>query len=45
MPLKGYDISFLITDKHLEKYEKYEMIGFIIEVIFSYFTLIFVSYC
>ena len=31
--LEGYDFSFLITDEHLEKYKKEEMINFILEFI------------
>lgn len=28
--LKGYDVSFLITNEHLEKYKKKELIEFIV---------------
>ncbi|CAI2381991.1 unnamed protein product [Moneuplotes crassus] len=31
--IEGYDFSFLITDEHLEKYKKEEIINFILEFI------------
>ena len=33
-PVKGYDISFLIMDVHLQKYKKEDVIEFIAEVIY-----------
>lgn len=32
-PIEGYDFSFLITDEHLMKYKKEELINFILEFI------------
>lgn len=32
--IKGYDISFLITDAHLEKFEKGKIVDFITQVYF-----------
>jgi len=32
-PIEGYDFSFLITEEHLQKFKKEEMINFILEFI------------
>ncbi len=32
-PIEGYDYSFLLTDEHLQKYKKEELVNFILEFI------------
>ena len=32
-PVDGYDYSFLVTDEHLQKYKKEELVNFILEFI------------
>ena len=32
-PVKGYDFSFLVTDEHLAKFKKEELVNFILEFI------------
>ena len=32
-PVEGYDYSFLVTDEHLQKYKKEELVNFILEFI------------
>jgi actin related protein 2/3 complex, subunit 4 len=33
VPVEGFDISFLITSEHLERYEKGRLVGFIVDFI------------
>jgi len=45
--IEGYDISFLITETHLEKFKKAMLIDFIAEVIFLIYLIykLLISFC